>query len=326
MHTSIAASTRSRIFDLKYLRTREEVEAFKAWIKTVADPHGVLKRWWEHKIMHRWLLRGIIQCLSNIPLEQWNTMEATTNLGEAQHAWNNGQTGTSMSPIESFKKYEELDIRRAGEIEARVSERARRARTADSTVSGLQTELTEIRTDLAVARDNAKDEPSAEASQHIRELEDAVADLEGKLKLAKAEAKSNSSGRVRGPGASAAMPPQPLELALGVTPAFPTPLSSELRPASPTVTADVATNLPDTRRVSTRKRTQADSSALVPTSTNKRRKKLEDPLVGWVMQDPDTGEELSGHEWVKRYPDEFEKHYKKDHQRYLDYLEQSVGS
>jgi hypothetical protein len=48
--------------------------------------------------------RGIIQCLSNIPLEQWNTMEATTNLGEAQHAWNNAQTGIPMGVIESFKK------------------------------------------------------------------------------------------------------------------------------------------------------------------------------------------------------------------------------
>ncbi|KAJ7817545.1 hypothetical protein B0H14DRAFT_3877466 [Mycena olivaceomarginata] len=69
-----------------------------------------VKGWWEHKLMHRWLLRGIIQCLLNIPLERWNTMEATTNLGEAQHAWNNAQTGISMGVIESFKKYEELDI------------------------------------------------------------------------------------------------------------------------------------------------------------------------------------------------------------------------
>jgi hypothetical protein len=60
--------------------------------------------WWDHKLMHRWLLPGIIQCLSNIPVEQWNTMEATTNLGEAQHAWNNTQTGISMGVIESFKR------------------------------------------------------------------------------------------------------------------------------------------------------------------------------------------------------------------------------
>jgi hypothetical protein len=117
----LSAATRKRIFDMKYLKPPEEVEAFKAWILTLADPDGVLKRtiiflffsflrsatslgWWDHKIMHRWLLRGIIQCLSNIPLEQWNTMEATTNLGEAQHAWNNAQTGILMGVIECFKK------------------------------------------------------------------------------------------------------------------------------------------------------------------------------------------------------------------------------
>ncbi|KAJ7730406.1 hypothetical protein B0H16DRAFT_1773850 [Mycena metata] len=98
------SETRQRIFNLKYIKTREELEEFSAWLKTLPDPHGVLKRWWGHKTMHRWLLRGVVQCLSNIPLEQWNTMEATTNLGEAQHAWNNAQTGISMGVIESFKK------------------------------------------------------------------------------------------------------------------------------------------------------------------------------------------------------------------------------
>jgi hypothetical protein len=37
--------------------------------------------------------------------------------------------------------------------------------------------------------------------------------------------------------------------------------------------------------------------------------------------DPNTGK---GHQWVEHYPDEFEKRYKKDHQRYLDYLAQSI--
>ncbi|KAJ7789731.1 hypothetical protein B0H14DRAFT_3572999 [Mycena olivaceomarginata] len=333
-HTS---ETRQRIFNLKYIKTREEVETFKAWIATLADPQGVLKRWWEHKLMHRWLLRGVIQCLSNIPLEQWNTMEATTNLGEAQHAWNNAQTGISMGVIESFKKYEELDIRRAEEIEvrkatgvsrtsrnevtdryanrtrrqSRVSERARGARAIDSTVAGLQTELSEVRGDLAVACNNAKVELSVEATQRVRELEDSAVDLEGKLKLAQAEAKSSSSGRVRARKAGASsttnIPAPPVDRpapVLGVTP--------------------VSLDLAAMRRASTRKRMQAESSAMPSISSNKRRKKLEDPLEGWVMQDPDTGEELTGKEWVERYPEEFEKRYKKDHQRYLDYLAQSV--
>jgi hypothetical protein len=39
-----SSETRRRIFDLKYLKTREELEVFSAWLTTLADPHGVLKR------------------------------------------------------------------------------------------------------------------------------------------------------------------------------------------------------------------------------------------------------------------------------------------
>ncbi|KAJ7323203.1 hypothetical protein DFH08DRAFT_817781 [Mycena albidolilacea] len=63
------------------------------------------------------------------------------------------------------------------------------------------------------------------------------------------------------------------------------------------------------RRVSARKCAQADLSGTAHASSNKRQKKLEDPLAGWVMPDPDTGEKLTGHEWVKRYPEEFTECY-----------------
>ncbi|KAJ7730405.1 hypothetical protein B0H16DRAFT_1773849 [Mycena metata] len=153
-------------------------------------------------------------------------------------------------------------------------------------------------------------------------------DLESELKLAKAEAKSNSSGRVRVSKVAVErilpVPDRPAEAAVELTPVAPPVVSSAPSVAAPAPIPDgdlVATGM---RRVSTRKRPQAEASATVPrvTPSNKRRKKLEDPLVGWMMQDPDTGEELTGHEWVKRYPDEFEQRYKKDHQRYLDYLAQ----
>jgi hypothetical protein len=45
-----------------------------------------------------------------------------------------------------------------------------------------------------------------------------------------------------------------------------------------------------------------------------------------VVQDPDTGEMPTGHEWVERFPEEFAQRYKKDRQRYLEYLAQSVDS
>ncbi|KAJ6628320.1 hypothetical protein B0H10DRAFT_1940517 [Mycena sp. CBHHK59/15] len=333
--------TRQRIFDLKYLKTREEVEAFKAWIVTLADPQGVLKRWWEHKLMHRWLLRDIIQCLSNIPLEQWNTMEATTNLGEAQHAWNNAQTGISMGVIESFKNTESKrdtknstsdEPRRSSQTtrQTRMSEKARRAHAVDSTVAGLHTELADMRRDLAIAHNDAKTEPSTETAQHERELEDTLADLEGKLKLAKAEVKaSSSSGRVRAPKAGARattsnVPAQPADSpgpALSIT-VVATSASSELSLATPVSVADGTSDLAGTRCASTRKHVQAESSAATSIPSRKRQKKLEDPLAGSMVVDPDTCEELTGHQWVERYPEEFEKRYKKDHQHYIDYLAQ----
>ncbi|KAJ6518502.1 hypothetical protein DFH09DRAFT_1287534 [Mycena vulgaris] len=262
-------ATRKRIFNLKYLKTLEEVEAFKAWIVTLADPQGVLKRTVvEHKLMHRWLLRGIIHCLSNIPLEQWDTMEATTHLGEAQPAWNNFQTGISMDVIESFKKYEELDVRRAEEIELRKStavlrdarnevsqcyanrtrpqsrnfDKARHTHAADSNVAALEVELSEMRKELTAARGDAKAEPSPEIARRVRELEVTVVDLGGKPKLAKAWAKSSSSGRIRAPKAN-----------VGAT------TSSELLASAATV-AEGGSNVAGARRVSARKRSQADSS------------------------------------------------------------------
>ncbi|KAJ7125984.1 hypothetical protein C8R44DRAFT_733911 [Mycena epipterygia] len=72
------------------------------------------------------------------------------------------------------------------------------------------------------------------------------------------------------------------------------------------------------RRVSSRKRSQADSSGA---TSNKRKRKMEDPLAGWEMQDTATGETLTGHEWVKCNPEEFAQRFKKDHKRYLDYLD-----
>ncbi|KAJ6535643.1 hypothetical protein B0H19DRAFT_1241095 [Mycena capillaripes] len=360
-------TTRKRIFNLKYAKTFEEVEAFKAWILTLLDPDGVLKRtmfffstflrsttmsgWWDHKLMHRWLLRGIIQCLSNIPLERWNTMEATTNLGEAQHAWNNAQTGISMGVIESFKKYEELDIRRAEEIEIRKStaiprnarnevsqryanritrqtrnsDKARRAHAADSDVAALEVELSETREELAAARSDVKAEPSAETTRRVLELEATVVDIEGKLKLARAEAKSSSSGRVRAPRASAstATSNATSHPASGSRPAPAPGATAALLTTSSDVADAMDSDVAGGRRASARKRVQADLSSAAPASSNKRQKKLEDPLAGWVMQDPDTGEKLTGHEWVKRYPEEFAERYKKDHRRYIEYLAQA---
>ncbi|KAJ7487038.1 hypothetical protein FB451DRAFT_1535427 [Mycena latifolia] len=209
----------------------------------------------------------------------------------------------------------------------RNSDKARRAHAADSNVAALQAELLEMKEELTAARGDAKAEPSADTTQRVRELEATAVDLEGKLKLAKAEAKSSSSGRVRAPkagvGATTSNVTAPtanhVGPGLGATAALPMPMSPHIR-------AESGSDVADVRRLSARKRTQADSSGTARVSSNKRQKKLEDPLAGWVMQDPDTGEKLTGHEWVERNPEEFAQRYKKDHQRCLQYLAQSVDS
>ncbi|KAJ7906823.1 hypothetical protein B0H13DRAFT_1880223 [Mycena leptocephala] len=71
-------------------------------IRNFKYPSGELAGWWNHKLRHSWLLSGAIQCLSRMPPDDWHLMEATSNLGEAQHAWNNSQTGIGMGVIESF--------------------------------------------------------------------------------------------------------------------------------------------------------------------------------------------------------------------------------
>ncbi|KAF7359674.1 hypothetical protein MVEN_00691600 [Mycena venus] len=205
------------------------------------------------------------------------------------------------------------------------SDKARRAHAADSDVAALEVELSDTKEELAAARSDIKAEPSAETTQRVHELEATVVDIEGKLKLARAEAKSSSSGRVRGPStsASAVTSNATSHSASGSRPAPAPGATAALLTISSVVADAMDSDIAGGRRVSARKRTQADLSGAAPASFNKRQKKLEDPLVGWVMQDPDTGEKLTGHEWVKRYPEEFTEHYKKDHRRYIEYLAQA---
>ncbi|KAJ7847694.1 hypothetical protein B0H13DRAFT_1907176 [Mycena leptocephala] len=100
-----------------------------------------------------------------------------------------------------------------------------------------------------------------------------------------------------------------------------TPASSEFLAAAATV-SQAGSDVAGARRVSARKRAQAELAGATPVSSNKRQKKLEDSLAGWVMQDPNTGKKLTGYKWAKRDPEEFAQGYKKDHQRYLDHFAQ----
>ncbi|KAJ7868340.1 hypothetical protein B0H14DRAFT_3585160 [Mycena olivaceomarginata] len=184
----------NRIKGFVNLETPQAVEDFKVWIANVPDPDGAIMRWWKQKITHFWLLPAAIQCLSRIPLNDWHTMPATTNLGEAQHARNNAETGTQMGIIESFKKYAEYDARRAAEIKVKL---------ATGNLNHNQNELVHRYTNSNRRHAAAADKGmrARDADERVIALRQAKLQVEAELKQVVAESKlstdqSNSSGRV----------------------------------------------------------------------------------------------------------------------------------
>ncbi|KAJ6564162.1 hypothetical protein B0H19DRAFT_76035 [Mycena capillaripes] len=181
-----------RILNFMYMKTPEEVEEFKIWIRTLPDPNGVLLRWWEHKEMHEWLLPCVIECLSDIDPNVWHVMEATTNFGEAQHAANNIQTGIGMGLVESFMQYEALDTRRAAEIEVMLQ---------SGNLHNPRNEVSHRYSSRNARHVHAteKAKQARAADDDLQAAEKAFADAQANLKLKRAESKGNSSGRVRTP-------------------------------------------------------------------------------------------------------------------------------
>ncbi|KAJ7909424.1 hypothetical protein B0H13DRAFT_1877706 [Mycena leptocephala] len=177
-----------RIQGFVHLESPQVVEDFKVWIANIPDPDGAITRRWKRKQLHLWLLPAMISCLSRIPLNDWYTMPATTNLGEAEHA-RNAETGTQMGIIESFKKYAEYDARRAAEINIKL---------ATGNLNNNQNELVHryASSNRRHAAATDKGTRARDADERGVALRQAKAQVEAELKQATAEAKSNSSGRV----------------------------------------------------------------------------------------------------------------------------------
>ncbi|KAK6966558.1 hypothetical protein R3P38DRAFT_3245838 [Favolaschia claudopus] len=239
------------------------------WIADLPDPDGTIKRWWKHKIMHVWLLAAIIQCLSCIALNDWHSMPATTNLGEAQHAHNNAETGTQMGIIESFKKYAEYDARRAAEIAVKL---------ATGNLKNNQNELvhryaSSSRRHAAAANKATK---AQAADERVVALTNTKAQIDAELKQAKAEAKSNSSGRVRvrRPTKEKSADNTSEKNSSAPDASAESSESTQLRSREPQLSSTVA---PITTAAKAAKR-KADAN-VTPT---KRRKKC-DPLEGWAL-------------------------------------------
>ncbi|KAJ7857931.1 hypothetical protein B0H14DRAFT_3637442 [Mycena olivaceomarginata] len=159
-----------RIKGFVHLETPQAVEDFKLWIANVPDPDGAITRWWKQKLMHFWLLPATIQCLSRIPLNDWHTMPATTNL-------------------ESFKKYAEYDARQAAEINVKLA-----TGNSNNNQNELVHRYASSNRRHAAAAD--KGMRARDADERVIALRQAKVQVEAELKQAVAESKSNSSGRV----------------------------------------------------------------------------------------------------------------------------------
>ncbi|KAJ7757828.1 hypothetical protein B0H14DRAFT_3511824 [Mycena olivaceomarginata] len=272
-----------------YLETPTAVEEFKVWIKTLPDPDGTLMQrtagWWSHKLMHEWILPGCIQCLSGIDKDTWNIMEATTNLGEAQHKANNAATDIQMGMVESFIKYEEFDKRREAEIELMLK---------TGNVRNPRNDVVH-RYDSRNKRGTRAVEKTRCAHSDDEEVQDAkqnLADAQARLKLAQAEQKANSSGRVR-----VSRPRKRKRCSNSEQPGEPTDPSITAAFVEHDTSASVAAAGPST---------VSESQTEKPAHPPRKRLKL-GPLKGWGIQRD--GVEMSAVDYAQNYWDEFKEEY-----------------
>ncbi|KAJ7190543.1 hypothetical protein GGX14DRAFT_603962 [Mycena pura] len=330
--------TRRRLRGLRHFHSQQQIDGLEADILASGD--HVLIEWWKQKKMHHWLLPGLIAFLYRINPDDWHLIPASTNIGEGQHRWNNIHTGTAMGIIESMQKYEQLDIEVEADLEQAaitgdlrnmqnnpVDRYAKRNSRNLATVEGAQRKCTKDQNSKTSGPEKAT------ATETVQLLKAELDVAKSKLAQAKAEVNSNSSGRVRPPrpgrsSVSAQVQPAPAPLAPTALATPPTPpLSTSAVLAAAPVSAPVmaerddAGDVPADTRRSARKRVRAGSSVASALPSTKRTKPPVDPLAGWLMKDPDTGEQLTGEAWVKRYPEEFAKRYPRDHRHYLEYIQ-----
>ncbi|KAF8909313.1 hypothetical protein CPB84DRAFT_1703009 [Gymnopilus junonius] len=201
----------SRLRNFLYMETKEEVDKFSEWIKSLNIPK--VQAWWDHKVVNTWILPALIKCLSKINPDDWDITASTTNVGESQHHYTNINTGIKLSLLEAILTARKLDEDTAAQLkqsaETGVLKTTRgdtATRLSRSTTRVMQAHKKSTETRQMKKAVNAVDEElqSLQKSQKehaakIKELKVMKASLalgNGKGKSSKAE--SNSSGKVTG--------------------------------------------------------------------------------------------------------------------------------
>ncbi|KAJ6541306.1 hypothetical protein B0H10DRAFT_2392116 [Mycena sp. CBHHK59/15] len=341
-----------RIKGFVHLETPQAVEDFKLWIANLQDPDGAIASLSHFKFMfyfaltHFWILPATIQCLSRIPLNDWHTMPATTNLGDAQHARNNAETGTQTGIIESFKKYAEYDARRAAEINVKLAtgnlnnnqnelvhryassnrrhaaagDKGMRARDADERVMALRQAKAQVEAELKQA--------VAESKLTTDQSNSSVRVPAGRPKGKKAEKIANgtsnveqvprrSSGRVVAPSRSAEEPPidhqedehdDVQREKEGQTLRTGDEASGPRHLRSRGANVSFTTSTSDTAPSAVKRKSTLTAAAPAP---KPKRRKAGDPLAGWAIElvPGDKTTAVSPREYAQKEPDEFAAQY-----------------
>ncbi|KAJ6607632.1 hypothetical protein B0H10DRAFT_2305409 [Mycena sp. CBHHK59/15] len=161
------------------LKTREEIQEFSDWFFSLdIKPITV---WWNHKLNHKWILPGLLECLSGLSHEDWITTPFTSNGNETQHHWTNSQTGIGLPARECILRAAKADHAVGEQFEA-------------SLASGI---MANNRLSHCTAR-NAKCHTSAvEKAKRSNAGNHKVKELKAELTILMAEMKTSSSGVVR---------------------------------------------------------------------------------------------------------------------------------
>ncbi|KAJ6454990.1 hypothetical protein C8R45DRAFT_1082596, partial [Mycena sanguinolenta] len=147
------------------LMTREDVQIFSNWVFLLKIPQ--VTAWWQHKLNHKWILPGLLECLSGLTHEDWLTTPFTSNGNETQHHWTNSQTGIGLTAKECIVRAAAADHAVGKEFEASPDRSVKRHTSAVEKTKRTQA-------------GNAK-----------------IKELKSQLAILVAEQKTNSSGVVR---------------------------------------------------------------------------------------------------------------------------------
>ncbi|KAJ7092184.1 hypothetical protein C8R44DRAFT_750298 [Mycena epipterygia] len=163
------------------LKTCDEVHDFTDWVFSLDITP--ITAWWNHKLHHKWLLPGLIECLSGLSHEDWMTTPFTSNGNETQHHWTNSQTGIGLAARECILRAKQADQAVGLQFEASL---------ANGVMANNRNELSH-----RTARNAKRHTSAVEKAKRTSAGNNKIKELRAELAILVAEPKTSSSGIVR---------------------------------------------------------------------------------------------------------------------------------